>query len=435
MRLRTCVTAAVAATTLSVPTLATAPVAHGASAAAASTAAATSATTASRARTSPASATATKAMTSRLRTGAQSRYLGSGFSGLVLDESTGATLWSSRTGTTRMPASTQKVMTAITVLSSTSPNTQLVTRSYQSSAVPTNVYLKGAGDPSLTASKLSTLAQRTAASLRAQGLRSVTLYADATVFPAPTSATGWKRSYVGSEVQPVRGLTLAHHRGGANGTTAAASSFAASLKKAGISARYAGAAATSKGANELSASWSAPVSSLVAHMLSVSDNDYAEYLLRVAALEAGLRPTWTNSLAHQRAVLSRAGVPLTGYVNKDGSGLSRSNRMPVRALVAAVDHMWDDPAMRQVTFAYGAMPRSGQTGTLRSRFKAAGQRCAVGKVMAKTGTLGDAVALAGVARGSDGRIRAFAFIQNGNTRTASVRSAVDTMATAVVGCR
>ena len=287
----------------------------------------------------------------------------------------------------------------------------------------------------LTPAKLKTLADRTAAGLRAQGRTSVTLYADASVFPAPTNATGWKSSYIsGKEVQHVRGLTLAGYRG-SNGSIAAANTFAAHLKKAGVNTRVGGAGVTPRQSTQLGESWSRPVSSLVSTMLSVSNNDYAEYLLRIAALESGRYPTWANSLAHQRSTLAAAGIPLSGYVNRDGSGLSRSNRMPVRTLVTTVDRMWDDPQMRRVAFAYGAMPRSGQTGTLRTRYKATAQRCAVGKVLAKTGTLGDAVALAGIAQGTDGRTRAFAFIQNGNTRTSSVRGAVDTLATATVGCR
>lgn len=424
-------------TTAVTATLTAALLAPGAAASASVPAAVSSAstTTARAAAAKPAAVKAPAGMTTRLNAGARSTYLGSGFSGIVIDESTGRTLWSQRTGTTRMPASTQKVMTAFTVLSSTSPNTQLVTRVYQSPAVAGNVYLRGAGDPSLTSAKLKTLAARTAAQLKAQGRTSITLYADASVFPAPTNATGWKSSYIsGGEVQPIRGLTLAGYRG-ANGTTAAAKTFATHLKSAGITAKVAGAGITPPQARELGASWSPTVSALVGRMLSVSDNDYAEYMLRIAALESGKRPTWTNSLAHQREVLARAGIPLKGYVNKDGSGLSRSNRMPVNTLVSTVDHLWDDPSMRQVAFAYGAMPRAGQTGTLRSRYKSAAQRCATGKVMAKTGTLGDAVALAGVVRGSDGRTRAFAFIQNGNRKTSSVRNSIDTLATATVGCR
>lgn len=378
--------------------------------------------------------TSPSTLTARLDAGAKSRYLGSGFSGVVVDGGDGRTLWSRNTTRTRMPASTQKVLTAYTVLNSMPADTELITRTLMSPTVRGNVYLKGAGDPSLEPFKLKTLASRTALALKRQGITSVRLYADASIFPSPTNATGWKPSYISAgEVQPVRGLTLRRYRGG-NGTTAAGTTFATYLTAAGVSTRYVGTGVTPARPVELSASYSLPVSTLVQQMLSVSDNDYAEYLLRIAAVKAGKYPTWSNSLANQRRALSEGRIPLSGYVNRDGSGLSRANRMPVRTLAATVERLWDDPATHDIVFAYGAMPRSGQTGTLRSRYKATGQRCAVGRVLAKTGTLGDAVALAGVARGADGRDRVFAFIQNGNTATSKVRSAVDSMATAVVGC-
>lgn len=374
-------------------------------------------------------------MTSTLTSAARSRYLGANLSGIVVDEATGRTLWSHGAARTRMPASTQKIMTAYTVLQSLSPDQQFVTRTYQSKAVPGNIYLKGAGDPSLTSSKLKTLAARTATDLKARGVTRVAVYGDASVFPAPTSATGWKASYLtGKEVQHVRGLTLRGYRG-SNGTVTAASTFATHLKAYGVSVRTVGAGTAPAARRQISTSWSAPARDLVAQMLRVSDNDYAEYLLRLSALEAGRHPTWANSLAHQRSVLERTGVPLTGYRAYDGSGLSRSNRMPVATLVKVVDKLWDNPVARSVTFAPNSMPRAGQTGTLTSRYRVPAQKCATGRVLAKTGTLNDVVALAGVAQGADGRTRAFAFIENGRTETSSVRLAIDGLATAVVGCR
>ncbi|WP_168582486.1 D-alanyl-D-alanine carboxypeptidase/D-alanyl-D-alanine-endopeptidase [Gephyromycinifex aptenodytis] len=373
-------------------------------------------------------------MAGSLSKAASSRYLGANLSGIVIDESSGKTLWSHNAGRTRMPASTQKVITAYTALHSMSPKHQLVTRSYQSKAVPSNVYLKGAGDPSLTSAKLKTLAARSASALKAQGVNTVTVYGDASVFPAPTSATGWKSSYLThKEVQHVRGLTLRGYRG-SNGTLAAASTFATHLKSYGVNVRTVGSATAPAARRELSASWSAPVRELLGQMLRVSDNDYAEYFLRLSALEAGRYPTWSSSLAHQRAVLTETGVPLAGYRAYDGSGLSRSNRMPVRTLSSVVDKLWDDPATRSVAFAPSSMPRAGQSGTLRARFRSTAQRCATGRVLAKTGTLGDAVALAGVAKGSDGRNRVFVFIENGRSETSAVRYAMDTLATSVVGC-
>lgn len=404
--------------------------AAGPPAAAAPTAAATTASTA----TTRSRAVAPVGLVTRLDGAARSRYLGAHLSGVVVDEATGEVVWSRNADRGRLPASTQKLVTAYTALRTLGPQRQLITRSVESTAVPGNVYLVGAGDPTLTSARLRTLAQRTASALKAQGRSRITLYADASALPAPSLAPGWKASYVAQrEVQPIRGLTLAGYRG-PNGSLAAATAFRAHLVAAGISVGPVGPGVAPATQRELSASWSVPVATMVAQMLRVSDNDIAEYLLRAAAAADGASPTWAAAAEHARRVLEADGIPLAGYAAFDGSGLSRSNRMPVATLAAAVDRMWDDPALRAVAFGPSAMPRAGRTGTLSSRFSAPAQRCARGRVAAKTGTLDGVVGLAGLADGVDGRRRVFVFLTNGGGRTASVRSATDSLATAVVGC-
>jgi D-alanyl-D-alanine carboxypeptidase/D-alanyl-D-alanine-endopeptidase (penicillin-binding protein 4) len=171
-------------------------------------------------------------------------------------------------------------------------------------------------------------------------------------------------------------------------------------------------------------------------MLAVSNNDYAEFLLRHAALARGHAPTWRGAVDNELQLLAQAKVPTAGLRVVDGSGLSRANRMPVATLAAVLRLLREDPADAAIVFAWGALPRAGQTGTLATRFQAPNHACARGQVTAKTGTLSDAVALTGVARGADGRDRVFVFLENGLVgRNTSVRKAVDTMATTVVGCR
>lgn len=148
------------------------------------------------------------AVASHLTAGARSRYLGKGLSGMVVDRTTGRLIWSSNAAKTRMPASTQKVVTAFVTLRSMSPSTQFVTRTWQSQENPDNIYLRGAGDPTMTSARLASLAKRTADALHAQGRTTVDLYLDDSIFPSPTSAVGWKASYLsGGEVQRIRGLT------------------------------------------------------------------------------------------------------------------------------------------------------------------------------------------------------------------------------------
>lgn len=373
-------------------------------------------------------------MVKRLRAAASSRYLGKNMSAQVVDTATGRVVWSQNSRTARMPASTQKTVTALTVLDSMPADARLTTTAQQSIAVPGNVYLKGAGDPTVTATRLTSLATQTAAQLKRQKRTRVNLYTDAGVFPAATNATGWKKSYVPGEVQPVRGLTLAGYRGTDN-DLAAGRAFRKALTANGIRVVAFGRATTPRAHRQLAATRSVPVSSMVATMLRSSDNTYAEYLLRQSAAARGQWPTWKNSLANARRALTANGVPTTGFSAFDGSGLSRSNRMPTATLVATVTALHENPAMAPVAYASNAMPRAGVTGTLRKRYTVPTQRCARDLVVAKTGTLSDVVGLSGIARNGSGRTYAFAFLVNGPRQTSQMRLAVDQAATAVVGCR
>lgn len=374
------------------------------------------------------------AMVRALTGTARSRYLGARLSGLVMDVTTGSVLWNHNAYRAKMPASTQKLMTAFTVLRSMNPDQQFVTRARQSTTSPSVVYLTGAGDPSFTTARMRSLALRTATALRTKRTTAVNVYVDDTVFPAPTATTGWKASYLKSDVQLVRGLTLAGYRG-KDGAAATGAAFAKYLRAYRVKATYRGRARTAPRTTVLADSWSPPVRSLVQSMLAYSNNDYAEYLLRHAARARGLTATTRNAVANHYATLTAAGIGLSGYRAYDGSGLSRSNRMPARVLAETVLALYRNDRDRAVVFAWGGMPRAGQTGTLRTRFRARTQLCARGRVLAKTGTLNDVVSLAGIAQGSDGRDRVFVLLENGLTAANAVRLAMDEVATGVVGCR
>ena len=70
-------------------------------------------------------------------------------------------------------------------------------------------------------------------------------------------------------------------------------------------------------------------------MLKTSDNDVAEGLHRLVALQTGFPATWAGAQAAQAAALARLGVPLaTGLY--DGSGLSRRDRLSPATLVAVL---------------------------------------------------------------------------------------------------
>lgn len=80
---------------------------------------------------------------------------------------------------------------------------------------------------------------------------------------------------------------------------------------------------------------------------------------------------------------------------------------------------------------------SGISGTLSAssgRYVTKPSSCARGRVHAKTGTLDDAVALAGWTTGADGRTKAFAFITNGERATLTAKRNLDKLAATVTNC-
>lgn len=380
-------------------------------------------------------ATAMELKVSRsLLTGSRSQFLRKGFSGYVVDGGTGSVVWASNAATTRMPASTQKIVTAFVALRSMDPNSRIVARTAQSTDNPANIYVVGAGDPTLTPGRLTAMAQRTAKALQAQKRTKVNLYLDDSLFGPATLGSGWRNDYLVKNAQLVRSLTLTGYRG-KDGAIAAGNVVRAQLARQGITVvRYGRGKAPATRAT-LSTSPSVPVKTMLGHMLSHSDNDYAEAILRLSAVRAGKPGTWNGALVHSKSVLDAHGIPTAGYVARDGSGLSRTNRMPVRTLVRVLAKLNASAPDRAVVFVPTAMPVAGQTGTLGGRFKSPAHRCAAGRVSAKTGTLSDAITLAGIARGVDGRTRIFAFLENGDTRADSVRGALDTLATSTVGCK
>jgi len=368
------------------------------------------------------------------RTATTSRYLGPALSAIVVDPADGTVIWRHDDGRARMAASAQKLLTAYTVLHSMRPDTVLTTRVYQGTGtLRGRLFLRGGGDPSLGTARIRALAAQTARRLGQQQRTSVVVHVDRSIFPTPTLATGWKRDYL-ADVQPPQGLTLAGYRK-PDGALAAGRAFTAALKPYGITATLRTVAPTPPRRTELAATSSAPVSRLVATMLNASNNDYAEFLLRQAALAGRAQPTWQGAIRHEVGVLGRGGIPLGGLRIVDGTGLSRAARVPPATLAAVVRSLWGTPADQAIVFSWNGIPRAGLTGTLATRYRTAQHRCAQGQVLAKTGTLNDVVALAGVARGADGRDRVFVFLENGILgHNTAVRLAVDTLATTVVGC-
>lgn len=358
------------------------------------------------------------------------KALGERVGAVVLDVATGERIFAAGPDTGIIPASTTKVVTGVAALASLGPDTRLETRVVQGTA-PNRIVLVGGGDPMLAGPRakpsaftdqaaLDTLASRTAASLKSRGVTKVTLSYDVSLFTGPTQAPGWKPIYVpDGEVAPVHALAIdegRRHPGRSrervpDPSRFAADAFARLLREHGIAtATSVRPAKAAPGAAELGLVRSAPVYALVEHMLTYSDNDLAEALVRHVARKEGKAASFAGVAEAVPQVLSRLGV--TGGVQvSDGSGLSIRNRISAQAMAGllAVAGGAAHPGLHAVA---SGMPIAGFSGTLGNgrRFSGADSKGQVGLVRAKTGTLNNVNTLAGFATTKDGRLLAFAFL-------------------------
>ena len=143
-------------------------------------------------------------------------------------------------------------------------------------------------------------------------------------------------------------------------------------------------------ADEVTKIESLPVSELVAEMLTESDNTTAEMLLRNIGKKASGEGTFAGGVAAVKAAAVEAGISMNGVNIADGSGLDRASRATCAALLGSLVHDGPDGTISR------GLAKAGQSGTLSDRMN---NSVAVGRVVAKTGTLSGVSALrAGFAR-------------------------------------
>lgn len=377
-------------------------------------------------------AAATQAIRQRLTVAGADKALGSNVSAVVLDAATGAVVYSRNPSLALMPASGHKLVTGFVALSSMPASATFRTH-VRADSTRSTVWLVGGGDPALSVSRLKEMAATTRAEVVRAGRTSVVLRVDDTLFPAPTSATGWKASYVPDEVAPVRPL-VAGGRDVMDTALDAAAIFAGELVRLGVKVSSTAREKVPTGATTISTAVSASAGTLVAQLINSSNNDYAEAMHRQASLAAAKGASWSAANGHALTVLKAKGVNTSGAAVHDGSGLSRSDRMSATVMTSLLLRVRQYPAVKQAFYAPTGLPTAGVSGTLRTRFTTASTSCAKGRVRAKTGSLSDAVSLSGSAYGVDGRERLFSIIENGAASSTEARHAIDRFATAATGC-
>jgi D-alanyl-D-alanine carboxypeptidase/D-alanyl-D-alanine-endopeptidase (penicillin-binding protein 4) len=151
---------------------------------------------------------------------------------------------------------------------------------------------------------------------------------------------------------------------------------------------------------------SPPLAVLADTLMKLSQNQYAETLVKTMGARAG-DATFEGGRKVMTELVQSWGVDASDLFLADGSGLSRYNLITPDALVTVLSHVHHDAELKGPFEA--ALPVAGEAGTLAERLK--GTREA-GIVRAKTGSMSNVRSIAGYMKTADDEPIVFAIVAN-----------------------
>ncbi|KFI56149.1 D-alanyl-D-alanine carboxypeptidase/D-alanyl-D-alanine-endopeptidase [Bifidobacterium callitrichos] len=379
--------------------------------------------------------------------------IGTDFSVAVAD-ARGNVIAEHEMNTLREPASTTKTLTAYAAANTLEMGSTLDTEVYltRTGDDPT-IVLKGNGDMLLGAGDndpthingragLATLADRTAAALRKQGVTRVALATDDSLFgddrtpsniiennaehryytAISSMAIDGGRDWTGLESQDRDSFTeypiLSEHP-----AIDAANTFKTLLSARGITVTDSTDVSGQKPSNRIASVSSAPLNEVMAFMLRHSDNTLAELFGRLTALKLGTGNSIAGDVKAVERVLKDGGISIEGMTLSSCSGLAPGTRLTVRTLVEVQSRLVDPDDGAAAALEGLSVP--GLVGTARSRVADQSTR---GLIRVKTGSLDNVRSLAGNISLSKGGVLAFAVIVNNPVNAWEANKAVDSFA-------
>ena len=159
---------------------------------------------------------------------------------------------------------------------------------------------------------------------------------------------------------------------------------------------------------EITSIKSLPVSAIVGEMLTFSDDNTAELLVKQLGIHESDKGTTAAGLAVINEVLTRHHLPTEGITLRDGSGLDIGNQLTCRLIAGALTD-----AGPKGPLAAGLAVADGEVGTLRDRYT---NSPAAKRVRAKTGTLNTVTALSGWVTTPAEKDIVFSFVINTGSR-------------------
>jgi D-alanyl-D-alanine carboxypeptidase/D-alanyl-D-alanine-endopeptidase (penicillin-binding protein 4) len=360
---------------------------------------------------------------------------GSGITSCLVVRHGGQTIYSQSSATPMIPASNIKLLTATAILKTFAPTERLKTDVRTTGAVTAgvldgNLWIVGGGDPLIETNDYAAFNSKVfhdkphihssyehlADLIVATGIKEVkgSVVGDESRYDRQRYVPSWRPIYVSdgeagpaSSIEVNDGFRIFEPKPVA---VAAPATHAAELMTALLAQRGvkvdgpAAEGATPAGTRVVTSLPSVTISDMVTEMLQESDNMTAELMVKELGLRKAGGGTTDAGLRVVSTVLQGMGLPLTGYVAHDGSGLDRGDRATCALLMAALAAAGPDSQLAR------SLSVAGQSGTLVNRF--VGTPIA-GHLRAKTGSLDFVVALSGFLDNGTSVPVTFAMIANG----------------------
>ena len=321
------------------------------------------------------------------------------------------------------PASTMKLVTAITALDQLGPKYDFKTSVYYTGAIKNrtlvgNVYCVGGFDPTLTLNDVTDMAL----SIQQLGIDSIAgrLVADRTMKEAVDYGEGWCWDDDNPMLTP-----LSIGRKNIFLTT-----FAEEVARLGINLENVKLVEGQLPSNARHLTTIRHnISQVLDRMMKKSDNFYAEavFYQTAASVRKPLAKA-SDATGVTRKLLKRLGLNADAYRLADGSGLSLYNYVSAELLCILLKHAWHSPQIHDALWV--SLPIAGVDGTLEKRMV---NTAADGNVRAKTGTVTGISSLAGYCKAENGHQLCFSIINQGIMRNADGRSFQDRVCQVLCG--
>lgn len=314
------------------------------------------------------------------------------------------------------PASTMKLLTAITALDRLGGGHHFTTTLYYKGSIVQgqlrgDLFCVGGMDPMFDASDMKALAM----AVRVKGITSIRgrLVCDYSMKDTDKWGEGW----CWDDKNPTLSSLLV------DGSPLFSAALLRELRSVGVST---GGVTTASGkvpsdATALSTRWHT-LDDVLQQMMKESDNLFAESVYYQIAASNGHRPAQARDAQKiERELMTQAGLRGDDYRLADGSGLSLYNYLSAEAEVMLLRYAWQRSAVYEHLLP--SLPIAGVDGTLKKRMT--DDEAACGNVMAKTGTVTGISALAGYLTAPDGHRLAFSIINQGVRRASDGRQFQD----------